>query len=40
MGLWDDSIGFEGEDGNEMTDPITPHLRAIDGILSFGQSFC
>ena len=25
-------MGFEGDDGNEMTDPITPHLRAIDAI--------
>ena len=32
LGLWEDSIGFEGADGNEMTDPVTPHLRAIDGI--------
>ncbi|WDV46156.1 amidohydrolase [Clostridiaceae bacterium M8S5] len=32
IGLEEDSIGFEGSDINEMTDPITPHLRAIDGI--------
>ena len=25
-------MGFEGADGNEDTDPVTPHLRAIDGI--------
>ena len=25
------SIGFEGEDGNEVTDPITPNIRGIDG---------
>ncbi len=32
LGMWEDSIGFEGSDGNEATDPVTPHLRAIDGI--------
>ncbi|MCL2811749.1 MAG: amidohydrolase [Clostridia bacterium] len=32
VGMWEDGMGFEGSDGNEMTDPITPQLRAIDGI--------
>lgn len=32
LGLFNDSLDMEGSDGNEMTDPITPHLRAIDGI--------
>jgi imidazolonepropionase-like amidohydrolase len=32
IGMWEDSIGFEGDDGNEETDPCTPHLRAIDGV--------
>jgi len=32
IGLFDDSLDFEGSDGNEDTDPITPQLRAIDGI--------
>ena len=27
LGLFEDSIGFEGSDGNESVDPITPHLR-------------
>jgi imidazolonepropionase-like amidohydrolase len=31
LGMWESAIGFEGDDGNEMTDPITPHMRAIDG---------
>lgn len=39
VGMWEDAIGFEGEDGNEMTDPITPHLRAIDGINHADRSF-
>lgn len=32
LGMFEDAIGFEGLDVNEMTDPITPHLRGIDGI--------
>ena len=32
LGLFGDSLGFEGEDGNESTDPCTPHLRALDAV--------
>jgi imidazolonepropionase-like amidohydrolase len=32
VGLFPDGIGWEHSDGNEMTDPITPHLRALDAI--------
>lgn len=32
LGMWEDSLGFEGDDGNEDTDPSTPHLRAWDAI--------
>ncbi len=32
IGMWEDGIGFEGADGNEATNPVTPELRAIDGI--------
>lgn len=39
IGLWEDGVGFEGEDGNEMTDPITPHLRAIDGVYHADRAF-
>lgn len=31
-GLFEEGLGWEGSDGNEMTDPVTPHLRALDGI--------
>ena len=31
-GVYEESLGVEGSDGNEMTDPITPHLRALDAI--------
>lgn len=39
IGLYEDSLGFEGEDGNEDTDPITPQLRVIDGINPMDRSF-
>ncbi len=32
IGLDGYGIGYEGSDYNEHSDPITPHLRAIDGI--------
>ncbi|MBM4464038.1 MAG: amidohydrolase [Chloroflexi bacterium] len=32
VGLFPDGIGWEHSDGNEMTDPITPHLRALDAV--------
>lgn len=31
LGLDNSGIGFEGQDYNELTDSITPHMRAIDG---------
>ena len=31
-GVYEESLGWEGSDGNEMTDPVTPHLRALDAI--------
>ena len=39
LGLWEDGMGFEGADGNEETDPITPHLNPIDGINPMERSF-
>lgn len=39
VGMWENGIGFEGSDGNEMTDPITPHMRAIDGVYYKDRSF-
>lgn len=32
VGLFPDGIGWEYSDGNEMTDPITPHMRALDAV--------
>jgi len=39
VGMFEDSLGFEGDDGNEESDPITPQMRAIDGINPFDRSF-
>ncbi len=39
LGMWEDAIGFEGDDGNECTDPVTPELRAIDAINPMDRNF-
>ncbi len=39
IGVWEDGIDFEGDDGNEDTDPIMPHLRAIDGVNPQDRAF-
>ena len=39
IGILEDAVGFEGDDGNEMTDPVTPHLRAIDAIYHADRAF-
>lgn len=39
LGMWEEGMGFEGSDGNEMVDPVTPHLRAIDAINPMDEGF-
>lgn len=39
VGLFGDSLGFEGADANEDSDPIMPQLRAIDGINPQDRAF-
>ena len=39
LGMQESAIGFEGQDTNEMTDILTPHLRAIDGINPMDITF-
>ena len=39
LGMFGDAVGFEGDDGNEATDPCTPHLRAIDAINVLDRCF-
>ena len=39
IGLDGSGVGFEGDDCNEMTDILTPQLRAIDGINPMDPTF-
>lgn len=39
VGIFEENMRAEGSDGNEMTNPVTPELRAIDGINPFDKSF-
>lgn len=39
IGMFEEGMGFEGEDGNEMTNPSTPHLRALDAINPMDTAF-
>jgi imidazolonepropionase-like amidohydrolase len=39
LGMWEDGLNFEGDDGNEETDPVTPQLRAIDAINPLDRCF-
>ena len=32
LGVHEEGVGWEGSDTNESTDPVTPHVRALDGI--------
>ena len=39
LGMFGDSTGIEGDDGNEATDPCTPHLRAVDAVNPMDRCF-
>ena len=39
MGLAEEGLNFEGDDLNEITDPVTPQLRGIDAINPLNRSF-
>lgn len=39
IGMFEDGIGFEGDDGNEYSNPVTPELRAIDAINPYDRCF-
>ena len=39
IGMFEDGMGFEGSDGNEMTSPTTPQVRAIDAVNPFDPCF-
>jgi imidazolonepropionase-like amidohydrolase len=39
IGLFEEAVGEVGEDGNEWTDPITPHIRALDAVNPSDKAF-
>ena len=39
LGMFGNGLGFEADDGNESTDPCTPHLRAIDAVNPLDRYF-
>lgn len=39
VGIKEERKGFEGDDCNEINDPITPYLRALDGINPMDSAF-
>ena len=39
IGMLEDGVAEEGEDLNEDTDPVTPHLRAADGLYLMDKTF-
>lgn len=39
LGMWEDGLTFEGDDGNEETDPVSPQLRALDAINPMDRCF-
>ena len=39
IGLDNEAMGWEGKDYNEMADPVTPHMRAIDSIYPQDEAF-
>ena len=39
IGVHNSAMRWEGADYNEMSDPVTPHMRAIDGINPIDETF-
>lgn len=39
VGIFEEIYREEGSDGNEYTDPVTPHLRAVDAIYPEDEGF-
>lgn len=39
VGIFEEIYRVEGSDGNENTDPVTPHLRAIDAVYPEDEGF-
>jgi imidazolonepropionase-like amidohydrolase len=39
LGLYDEGTGWAGNDANETIEPMTPHIRAFDGVHPFDPGF-
>ncbi|WP_409270351.1 amidohydrolase [Neobacillus sp. SCS-31] len=39
LGLYDEGTGWAGNDANDTIEPITPHIRAMDGVYPLDSSF-
>ena len=39
LGIFEDGLDFEGDDCNEDTEPVTPHLRALDAVNPMDDCF-
>lgn len=39
LGLYDEGTGWAGNDANETIEPLTPHIRALDGVYPFDHAF-
>lgn len=39
LGIIEEGMRWEGSDANENTNPVTPHLRAMDGINPYDKAF-
>ena len=39
LGMWEDGLTFEGDDGNEDTDPVTPQMRGSDAVNPLDRCF-
>lgn len=39
LGLYDEGTGWAGNDANETSEPVSPHVRAIDGMYPLDPAF-
>lgn len=39
LGLYDEGTGWAGNDANETIEPLTPHIRAMDGVYPLDPAF-
>lgn len=39
VGIQEERKGFEGNDGNEINNPVTPYLRGLDGVNAMDSAF-